>query len=292
MAAFTVFIYRAPWVQAELLYYTLSFLTFLMLLELILRPRLWLAVLAGLTAAAAHLTKAALLPGLALVLAVMLVLAVWRLIGRREARALVCTALVAVAFLAAVYPYISTSKKLFGRWFYNVNTTFYMWYDTHEQVMTGTRVHGDRQGWPDLPPQEIPSMFLLWAAFALFALVLSEFGAIAAASRGPRPARSWKGENVAAVVFGGGWIAGYLILVAWVSATNPGITRLSLQVFLPLMFALIWLASRGDAVAQRLGIAGRRISLSGIFCLVALAVLCVDGYFSFAHRLSTHFSGD
>jgi len=330
IAAFTVFVYRAPYVQAELLYYTLSFLSFLLFVEVLLRPRAWVAVLAGAAAGTAHLTKAALLPGLALFLVVMLILSAWSLIRRGEARGFVSLALVAVSFLIVVYPYISTSKKVFGRWFYNVNTTFYMWYDTHEQVMTGTRVHGDRQGWPDLPPEQIPTMsryleehspsqilarvtgglakahrsalrsygyykfVLFFAGFALFALVLSEFGAIAAASYGPQAVRpgSWRAESVAVVVFATGWIAGYLILVAWVSATNPGITRLSLQVFLPLMFVLAYLSTRGDTVAQRLGLTGRRLTLSQSFCIVVLGVLCVDYYFSMTHRLATLFAGD
>lgn len=330
IAAFTVFVYRAPYVQAELLYYTLSFLSFLLFVEVLLRPRAWVAILAGVAAGAAHLTKAALLPGLALFLAVMLILSTWNLIRRREARGFVSLALVTLSFLIVLYPYISTSKKVFGRWFYNVNTTFYMWYDTHEQVMTGTRIHGDRQGWPDLPREEIPTMsryfrehsssqilsrvtgglakahrsalrsygyykfVLLFAGFAFFALVLSEFGAIAAASYAPSAARAsaWRAENVGAVIFATGWIGGYLILVAWVSATNPGITRLSLQVFLPLMFVLAYLAMRPDVVAQRLGLTGRRVTLSQAFCIAMLGVLCVDYYFGMTHRLATLFAGD
>ena len=330
IAAFTVFVYRAPYVQAELLYYVLSFLSFLLFLEVILRPRVGVSILAGVAAAAAHLTKAAMLPGLALFVCAMLALSSWRLLQRREARGLLHLAIVVFSFLIVVYPYISTSKRVFGRWFYNVNTTFYMWYDTHEQVMTGTRVHGDRQGWPDLPPEQIPTMrrylrehsasqilsritsgllkahraamrsygyykfVLLFAGFAAFALVLREFGEIAARSRAPRQPRAGpeRARHVAAALFAAGWIGGYLILVAWVSGTNPGITRLSLQVFLPLMAVLSWLATRGDDVAPRLGLAGRRVALSQIFSIAMLALLGVDVYFSLSHRLMTMFAGD
>ncbi len=330
IAAFTVFVYRAPYVQAELLYYVLSFLSFLLFLEVILRPGAAVSILAGAAAGVAQLTKAAMLPGLALFLCVMLVLASWRLIRSKEAWGFLHLALVAVSFLIVVYPYISTSKRVFGRWFYNVNTTFYMWYDTHEQVMSGTRVHGDRRGWPDLPPEQIPTMtryfrehssaqilsrvtsgllkahraamrsygyykfVLLYAGFAALALVLREFGEIAARSREPRRGRAGpdRARSVAAAVFVVGWIGGYLILVAWVSATNPGITRLTLQVFLPLMAVLSWLATRGDAVAPRLGLAGQRGALSQMFCLVMLALLSVDFYFGLSHRLMTVFAGD
>lgn len=66
--------------------------------------------------------------------------------------------LVGVCFLLTVYPYISTSKRVFGHYFYNVNSTFYMWYDSWEEAKQGTRAHGDRIGWPDMPPEQIPSL--------------------------------------------------------------------------------------------------------------------------------------
>jgi hypothetical protein len=39
-----------------------------------------------------------------------------------------------------------------------VNSTFYVWYDSWEEAVAGTKAHGDRIGWPDLPAEEIPSM--------------------------------------------------------------------------------------------------------------------------------------
>ena len=63
----------------------------------------------------------------------------------------------ALVFLAALWPYISESKARYGQYFYNVNTTFYAWYDSWGEAKAGTRAHGDGLGWPDLPPDEIPS---------------------------------------------------------------------------------------------------------------------------------------
>src|SRR5262249_45120888 len=52
----------------------------------------------------------------------------------------------------------NNSKRVYGEYFYNVNATFYFWYDTWEQAKQGTRAHGDRVGWPDMPPEDIPKM--------------------------------------------------------------------------------------------------------------------------------------
>ena len=35
-------------------------------------------------------------------------------------------------------PYLSTSKRVFGQYFYNVNSTFYMWYDDWPHASVGT----------------------------------------------------------------------------------------------------------------------------------------------------------
>jgi hypothetical protein len=71
---------------------------------------------------------------------------------------LVSIALVVVVFLGTVYPYINSNEKAFGSYFYCVSTTFYMWYDSWEEAKQGTKAHGGRKGWPDMPPDQIPSL--------------------------------------------------------------------------------------------------------------------------------------
>jgi hypothetical protein len=63
-----------------------------------------------------------------------------------------------IAFLLVLYPYISNSKKTLGSYFYNVNSTFYIWYDSWDEVIKGIRTHGDRFGRPQLAPNKIPSL--------------------------------------------------------------------------------------------------------------------------------------
>jgi hypothetical protein len=165
---FTVFIYKAGWVQAELLFYFLNTCLFLLIWRLLKSPTVPLAVLAGIVAGLAHLTKAAILPSLALFAAFGLWRGVWlwrpsvrlggRAIPRGAVKALLILPLSAAAFLAVLFPYLRVTQRITGHAFYNVNSTFYVWYDSWEQAEAGTKAHGDRVGWPDLPPEEIPSM--------------------------------------------------------------------------------------------------------------------------------------
>jgi hypothetical protein len=66
--------------------------------------------------------------------------------------------LVVLTFVLVLSPYLIENKKLFGRYFYNVNSTFYVWYDSWSEVLSGTMAHGDTEGWPELPDSEIPTM--------------------------------------------------------------------------------------------------------------------------------------
>ena len=70
--------------------------------------------------------------------------------------------LVLFLFIVVITPQIVANKRTFGRYFYNVNTTFYIWYDSWEDVKLGTRAHGDREGWPKMAPDQIPSAGKYW----------------------------------------------------------------------------------------------------------------------------------
>lgn len=76
---------------------------------------------------------------------------------RRVLHNAACALVLLGCFLVVVFPYIRTSKERFGRYFYNVNSTFYMWYDSWDEAERGTKAHGDRDGWPNMPADQIPS---------------------------------------------------------------------------------------------------------------------------------------
>lgn len=271
ITAFMVFLFKASYVQCELLYYFFSFCAFRVMLSLLTNPEWKRALAAGSLAGITHLTKASALPGLVIFL---FCAACWfgyqalRSVrpGRNERRtpkAFGALALTALAFLVVVFPYIRTSKRVFGHYFYNVNSTFYIWYDTQDQVVAGTRAHGDRTGWPRMPPEEIPGprKYLeehsptqimdriaggvrllhqtalksygyykyvhLYAGFALLVVAL-------------RPRAWWPLEpgRAGQILFCAFYFSGYVLLFAWASASLWGANRMSLQLFLPFMFCL------------------------------------------------------
>jgi len=82
--------------------------------------------------------------------------------GKPRATKLMAAVIVAAAFLAILSPYLRTNKRVFGRYFYNVNTTFYMWYDDWPAASVGTILHGDGVGWPAMPADQLPSASRYW----------------------------------------------------------------------------------------------------------------------------------
>jgi hypothetical protein len=250
----------------------------------------------------AHLTKASILPGLAifsLVYALSLGLGWLRsrqafAPGRAElTRRLLVLPLVLVVFLASVYPYISTSKRVFGRYFYNVNSTFYIWYDSWEEAKQGTRAHGDRIGWPDMPPEQIPSpgkylrehtpgqigdrfirgAKLVWEevsdSYGYLPYVLIYAGLLAVATVAyRRQAADMIRANPIPLLFAGLYFWAYLLLYFWYAPIAAG-NRLILAQFLPLMYSL---SSGLSALLQ-----GKSIRLAsrevGLLVVVNLAIL-------------------
>lgn len=170
ITTFTLFIFRAPYFQGELLFYGLTFVVFVVMYELFRRPSWRLGIAGGVVLGLAHLTKGSVMLGLA-VFGVAFTLEGARRVyharrpntrqeswgwGWRQFPALPLASVV-VMFLIVIYPYLRTSKVVFGSYFYNVNTTFYIWYDSWDEVTSGTRAHGDRVGYPQMPAAEIPS---------------------------------------------------------------------------------------------------------------------------------------
>lgn len=329
---FTVFVYKAPYFQADVLFYAISLVLFYLLLSLLREPQVRTAALAGFVGGIGHLTKASVLP--ALLLAALLVLGrgavdLWRRNHNVDTPPVDCshsrfalnhlfyvTALLG-CFLLVVFPYIRTSKERFGRYFYNVNSTFYMWYDSwFDEVVPGTRAHGDRQGWPDMPEEQIPSFQKYirehslveilrrlvrgfrdlrkritrsygYAEFLLvyvIALVLLFFQ-----NKSLRPSLLLRRVHPCVLLFVLGYFLGYTILYAWFTPIAKG-NRFILSLFLPAMLIIVWVLSYAQNHDLSFDCFGRRISASSVSPAVLLFltayVLAV-----LPHRVSTMFGG-
>ncbi len=158
--AFSVYIFKAGYVQPELLFYTLVFVAFLLMVKMLSKASLHLGFSIGIILGLAHLTKAAVLPALILfgLFYSAKYLSKWIIDKRINFIDLSSIIILFLSFLLVISPYINQSKQIYGQYFYNVNSTFYMWTDSWSEAKSLTREHGDRNGWPNMPDDEIPSL--------------------------------------------------------------------------------------------------------------------------------------
>jgi hypothetical protein len=256
--AFGVFIYRAGKAQVELLFYFVSFCAFVLLLQLFVRPRWWLAFLAGAVTGLAHLTKASVLPAITIWAVVFSAGTIW---SADRWRRIGMLALVLGSFLAVVFPYIQTSKRIYDSYFYNVNSTFVIWCDSSTEAYEFLDAHGDKDKWREVPPEERPSFHKYWREHSVtdmagriwkgsldlatqnaraigyykFVIALLTAGIVLALRR-PRLTRELVAAHRFAAVFCLLFFAAYFVLFAWYDKIIND-TRFVLSIFLPFVFA-------------------------------------------------------
>lgn len=266
LAAFEVFLFKAAYVQAEVTYYFLTFAIFLLCWRLFRKPQWALGLLAGGLLGVAHLTKASVLPGLVVVAVFQPLDACWQFVRSQKTSLLIKRMLVVIfivgAFLATVFPYLAKSKEIYGHYFYNVNSTFYFWCESWDDVKARTKAAGDRDGWPDLPDKEIPSLknylrthtagqiaeriftgisrvcnemarsygylwfCLAYSGFALWVFWSKRLTIWRLAVRRPFP-----------LIALAAYFVGYFLLIAWYSQIISG-NRFILALFLPFLFSV------------------------------------------------------
>jgi hypothetical protein len=263
-----------------------------------IKPRWWVAVLAGATTGLAQLTKASVLPALALWVVVFGAQTLWSRRGRPWSR-LTMLALVPATFLAVVFPYIQTSKHIYDAYFYNVNSTFVIWCDSSSQAYEFLSAHGDKDQWRKLPPDQLPSFGKYWREHSLaqiarrivngsldlatqnaraigyykFVIVLLIAGALLA-TRQRTLVCEVVAQNRFAAAFGVMFFTGYFLLYAWYDAIIND-TRFVLSIFLPFVFAasLFVLRLGRDRV---IFLAGRRIPFEQFFAGLFLSLALID----------------
>lgn len=163
LIALVVFAIKSSFFQTELLFYTLLGLTFILSIDTINKPNKYKTVALGAMFALCQYAKASVMPGLLIFAASYGVLVLAKLYKRELdahcARNILFSAVMPIlVFLLLLSPYLLESKEKYGTYFYNVNTTFYIWYDSWDEAKAGTYQAGDTIGWPDLPDDEIPSL--------------------------------------------------------------------------------------------------------------------------------------
>jgi hypothetical protein len=131
ITGFTIFMFKAPFFQTELLFYLLNLAAFLLMLSMFRKPAVKTGILTGLVFGVAHMTKASVSLGLILFILIMgasILIDLFRHIPykkvlRQKALPIFLSLL---TFLVVISVYISNSKAVYGHYFYNVNSTFYI----------------------------------------------------------------------------------------------------------------------------------------------------------------------
>ncbi len=166
---FCCVIYYAPYTKAEASYFVSNVVVFVLLVRLLQAPKLWLALSAGFALAISWMLKASALTVIAVFVPAAFLRAIAVAMRSKPearlaliARSLAIPGLVVLVFLATASPVLNHNKEKYGQYFYNVNSTFYMWYDDWRECVSGTRAKEDRNGWPDMPISELPSAKKYW----------------------------------------------------------------------------------------------------------------------------------
>jgi hypothetical protein len=331
--AFGYFVFKAGYTQSELLFYTLFFLAFLASCHMIEarsgRRALLFGVLAGILIALAHLTKAAMLPFVAVLLTVYTgasvapaVRALARGAGNRPetVRRLIWRAAAAVAliicFVGVMSPYLLNSKRVYGRYFHNVNSTFYVWYDDWPSASVGTYAYGDQVGWPTLPRSLLPGPGKYWREHTVgqmlarlgrgfedmllrsyrtfwylkFAVVYLLLAAALIWSSPQRCAQMVR-DHRPLIVFLVLYAVVYLVLIAFYHPiSGTGTARFLLAHVAPLVFAIAYFATRTRLRETYWTAAGVIVTPQHVQLLIA-ATIGLDLVFTFWPRLMGTYGG-
>jgi hypothetical protein len=223
-------------------------------------------------------------------------------------------ALLLVTFLGVLSPYLRESKQIWGKYFFNVNTTFYMWYDTFTEAKQGTRAHGEGEGWPNMPPDEIPSLHkylrehtpaqileririglglqarTLWSGYGLFNFHLFYLAVLLVLT-----VLLWRQNQalirsqLALIVFSMLYFAGYIFSIAWYYPIGGGENqRFTFALFVSFMFAVFLAVDKMLAGVESVRLLGKEIPTaklkSGLNWFVSLA-LAMDILFYVPIRL-------
>jgi hypothetical protein len=173
-----------------------------------------------------------------------------------------------------------------------------MWYDSWDEVEAGTKAYGDRQNWPEMPEEAIPSLqnyvrnhsifeilyrfihgFLvlgyktLWSYgygefVMIYIIVLTAFFVQNKTITLP----FLRSTNLAVPLFVVGYFLGYTILYAWYTPIASG-NRFILSLFLPAMYMIMRGLSFIQDHKMSLNLMGRKMSASRVSPTILLLLI-------------------
>lgn len=299
-AAFGMVMVKAPWAQADVLWYLMFTAAAVASALLLQRPSAARAATVGVLLGLAQLSKPGALPLLALITATCAALAL-RGVLRRDgtgSRRAAGAALVVVFFGLVVAPYAWNSQRTFGAASFNYVSSQYAWYDDADDLDFG--VLAEDPGAPR-PASYIQSHSLgeilqrlgdglvsqarvAFYGSSAMVLVIGQVlivGSIVLA----RPARSRRvlNERLDAALFLLATIIVYLGAYAWYAPIGL-VPRYGATLYFPFLLATVWFADRVTRGAH-FSVNGVEISCRGLYYVVAgvgLSVFAVRASFGAA----------
>lgn len=205
-----------------------------------------------------------------------------------------------IGFLFVTYPYLAANKSRFDRYFYNVNSTVFMWCDSWAQAGAFAETNRIAEQYPQLPPDEIPGPGNYWrshtaghmlkrltygvkslaglavhGSYAKYLALIFGFCLVLAVRR--RRAR----ENILSgygfvVLFCLLFFSGYALSYAWYAQIAYG-DRFVLSLLLPALFGILWLADRLAAGLQPFPLLGRRFPVMNVLATTLAGLLMAEG---------------
>ena len=324
---FLLFNVKSPFFQSEILYYTLFALAFMLSIESIRRPKWYKSAGVGVLFALAHFTKASAILGLfiytcSFVVTFPSILRIRNGVPQQIGLTIMHAIAPIVVFTILLFPYFVESKSRYGHYLYNVNTTFYFWYDSWDEAIEGTLAAGDRDGWPDLPDDEIPSMSKYLSEHTL-ADILRRLGkslhsyvdttctrtgswqllgncihlgigsafALVCVLAGIRHQRTWRNRrSLQTSLFIAGFLALYHIAALWYWPIIGG-ARAILALVIPIFWTIGLIAERSSLQLLSVQIAQRKVRLTQLMYVILLIVALYQVYELAAFRAGNLYGG-
>lgn len=268
IVAFGVFIFRSPHFTSEVLYYFLSFISFLGMGKMLIKPTFKLGLATGIFLALTYLTKASNLPAIAAFIFVFIVKEIVKFLQKNKKKKyslqpIVILTTTLLIFLLLIFPYLQESKRKYGHYFYNVNTTFYIWHDTYYEAVHDKNLAGHLEHWPNTPENQLPSLHkyvqehtFSQAIERLSTGMKAQIGYLAnpdtkinylfiyggtllflTATLGRKKRRKIIAEHWAITLFFATILFGYIFLYSWYYPIGSG-GRFIYSIFIPVMFFL------------------------------------------------------
>ncbi|OVE77414.1 hypothetical protein BVX98_02605 [bacterium F11] len=324
ISAFTVFIFKAPYFQCELLFYFLNFLAFILMIQTLRFPSFSNAMLTGVVGGFAHLTKGSILPGFLIFVGFLLAsgaLTIKHKIHKNRTAlknpktfSPVLVGLLSLfAFLIILFPYLHTSKKIFGQYFYNANSTHAMWHDNWGQAKPYMSLYTNPKI-KEIPQENLPGpinylkthsvgqichrlgfgalemilVAMLSTGYFEYMIGYLLFFIILALIYRKKLISEFKKQK-SLFAFLTSYFLGYFLLFSFYVPVAPG-PRFSLSLFLPYMFTLtagILILAQGKKFSFR----GKSYNLIRCFNIFVFLVVTLDAFNVLSWKLLKYYGG-